>query len=117
LQIRWLESDWFDALRMERFDMLLCNPPYVRSEDSHMQSLRYEPGIALDGGSDGLAAIRRVMARARSCMTQDAVLIIEHGFDQSGAVAAIAADCGLTVSELRRDLAGLPRVSIMRARQ
>src|SRR5690606_40254649 len=59
LDIRWVESRWFDALAGRRDDAILCNPPYVRSADPHLAGpLRFAPRAALDVGADGLDAIR-----------------------------------------------------------
>ena len=65
LEIRCLESDWFAGLGAQRFDLVVCNPPYVRSGDPVLDgALRHEPRQALDGGSDGLDAIRLVLSEA-----------------------------------------------------
>jgi len=56
-------GNWADALDAG-FDLVLCNPPYIRTGDLHglmPEVARYEPASALDGGTDGFAAFRRVM--------------------------------------------------------
>src|SRR5690606_5841786 len=61
LAVDWRLSDWFDALRGRTFRAIVCNPPYLASDDPHFARLGFEPRAALDGGPDGLDAIRRVL--------------------------------------------------------
>lgn len=114
LDVEWIESDWFSALGTRRFDFICCNPPYVCSNDPHLEALRHEPLLALDGGDDGLAAIRRVLGDCASHMKAAGCAFLEHGFDQAAAIAPIAAESGLTVTEVLRDLAGHERISVLR---
>ncbi len=68
LNIRNVEfrlSDWFGPLQDERFDMIVSNPPYVRSNDPHLSDLRFEPSVALVAGADGLQYLRAIAMRAR----------------------------------------------------
>lgn len=116
LEVRWIESDWFMALAGERFDFIVCNPPYVRHADPHMAALVHEPALALDGGDDGLGAIRAVLRDTTAHLALRGCLFLEHGFDQATDVARIAADAGLIVERVVRDLAEHDRVSVMRAR-
>src|SRR5690606_41950119 len=52
--VRFLESDWCDALGAGLFDTIVTNPPYVPSADAARGPLAFEPAAALDGGADGL---------------------------------------------------------------
>src|SRR5690606_2195777 len=61
--IRWVASSWFEALGGERFDLVVSNPPYVRTAEI-VGPLAFEPRIALDGGADGLDAYRVLLAEA-----------------------------------------------------
>ena len=112
LQVQWLESDWFAELTGRRFDFICCNPPYIRSDDHHLESLGFEPLHALDGGSDGLDAIRRVLGGCRAHLCNGGTMMLEHGYDQAAEVRRIAAAAGLQCVESLRDLAGHERVSI-----
>jgi ribosomal protein L3 glutamine methyltransferase len=88
-RIRVLESDLFSALP-GRYDLILCNPPYVN--DDSMEKLpaeyRAEPTLALAGGRDGMALIRRIVAEASDHMTEDAVLVLEVGHERAHFEAA-----------------------------
>lgn len=114
--LRLIESDWFSALGNERFDLVVANPPYIAENDPHLYQgdLRFEPALALSSGTDGLAAIRRIVAQAPRHLAAGGWLLIEHGYDQAEAVAALLAAAGLVDIEQHRDLAGIVRVSAAR---
>lgn len=98
----------------ERFDVLVSNPPYVRSGDIEALSaeVRHEPHQALDGGPDGLSVLARLIAAAPGHVAPGGWLVLEHGFDQAEDVARLIADTGaFGATELRRDLGGNARVT------
>ena len=104
-------ADW-DAPLRGRFDLVLSNPPYV--ETAAIAGLMpevagHEPARALDGGADGLAAYRRIVARLPALLAPGGVAVLELGEGQSGSVGALAAAAGLPRQETRRDLAGIAR--------
>jgi release factor glutamine methyltransferase len=112
-RLRLLQSDWFEALDGEEFDLIVGNPPYVAERDPHLavEDLRYEPGWALASGADGLDAIRHIIAAAPRYMRPGGRLWLEHGYDQADAVRALLAAAGLCDIEQHRDVAGIVRVS------
>jgi release factor glutamine methyltransferase len=115
LDVTWLQSDWFAALGGQQFDLIVSNPPYVRSDDSHFATaLRHEPRLALDGGEDGLDAYRAILGEAAAHLTGNGVVIFEHGFAQREALTELAAACGFTRTDAVADLAGLPRAAVFR---
>jgi ribosomal protein L3 glutamine methyltransferase len=75
------ESDLFEALRGRQYDLIVTNPPYVDDEDlgSMPAEYRHEPGLALGSGSDGLDAIRQILARAAHFLSPDGLLVAEVG--------------------------------------
>ena len=104
-------ADW-DAPLRGRFDLVLSNPPYV--ETAAIAGLMpevagHEPARALDGGADGLAAYRRIVARLPALLAPGGVAVLELGEGQSGSVGALAAAAGLLRQDTRRDLAGIAR--------
>jgi len=114
LELRLLESDWFAGLEGERFDLIVGNPPYIPSADPHFDGpLRFESRRALDGGADGLAALRAILAGAPAHLNAGALLLLEHGYDQREAVIALAVTAGFEVRALRDDLAGQPRAVVL----
>jgi ribosomal protein L3 glutamine methyltransferase len=78
---RLIRSDLFDALRGERYDLIISNPPYVTT--ASMRSLppeyRYEPGLALAGGKDGLELVSRIIAAAPAHLNPGGLLVCEVG--------------------------------------
>ncbi|MCE9661597.1 MAG: 50S ribosomal protein L3 N(5)-glutamine methyltransferase [Burkholderiales bacterium] len=88
-RIRVLQSDLFAALP-GRYDLILCNPPYVTEASMGALPAEYraEPALALAGGADGMDLIRRIVAEAPAHMTDDAVLVLEVGHERAGFEAA-----------------------------
>ena len=111
--VRFVQSDWYSLFDDERFDLIVANPPYVAAADPHLGAgdLRFEPPLALAGGPDGLATIRRIVAGAPGHLSSGGRLLIEHGYDQAAPVAALLQAAGFIEIEQHRDLAGIVRVS------
>ena len=111
-QVDFRLSDWFTAIDGD-FDLIVANPPYIAEGDSHLTQgdLRFEPPAALASGSDGLAALRVIIAGARRFLRPEGRLLMEHGYDQGEAVAVLLAAAGFSDIEQHRDLAGIVRVS------
>jgi release factor glutamine methyltransferase len=108
-------GDWAEALS-SRFDLVLCNPPYIRTEDlgSLMPEVaRYEPSTALDGGPDGVAAYRRLVPGLARLLARNGVAVLEIGAGQAETAVGLARRAGLA-AELRPDLRGIPRALVLR---
>jgi release factor glutamine methyltransferase len=107
--VSWIESRWFEALRGERFDLIVSNPPYVRSAEI-VGPLKFEPRVALDGGADGLDAYRVLFAEAADHLNPGGALLVEHGAQQRPQLVALAEASAWRVAAARDDLAGRARV-------
>jgi ribosomal protein L3 glutamine methyltransferase len=87
------QGDGLSTVAGRRYDLILCNPPYVST--SSMTALpaeyRSEPPLALAGGSDGMDFIRPLLAHAASQMTEEAVLVLEIGHERAHFEAAFPA--------------------------
>jgi release factor glutamine methyltransferase len=96
-----------------RFDLIVSNPPYVRSAeimDLATEVRDHDPLRALDGGSDGLDAYRALIPQAAGLLAPNGVLAMEVGHDQSGDVSNLMAAAGLMPGvPPKADLAGIPR--------
>lgn len=112
-RLRCVQSDWFDALGEEEFDLIVANPPYIAAADPHLAAgdLRHEPVTALASGTDGLDDLRRIIAGSPAHLAPGGQLWLEHGHDQAPAVQDLLGGEGLTAIEQHRDLAGIIRVS------
>lgn len=78
---RAVQSDLFDGLDGERFDLIVSNPPYVDAEDiaDMPQEFHHEPEIGLGSGEDGLDLTRQILENAAHYLTDQGVLIVEVG--------------------------------------
>jgi release factor glutamine methyltransferase len=98
-------GDWADGIE-GRFDLILCNPPYVGAEAELGPGVReYEPHEALFAGRDGLDAYRRLAPTIPPLLAPGGLACIEVGPGQDGAVMALFAASALAPGR-RRDLAG-----------
>ena len=101
------------------FELVLANLPYVKrgAIPSLPRATGFEPVLALDGGSDGLEIIGRLLDRLPVALTDDGIALLEIGADQGDAIVVLAGDrlpgwrC-----EVDLDLAGLPRVARLERR-
>ncbi len=110
-----VQADLFPTAEGLRFDLIVSNPPYIPSADIAglmPEVSSHEPKIALDGGPDGLAFYRRLVATAPDYLKPNGLLLVEHGFDQHQPVLDLFARDGRYDRPLaRRDYGGQPRVT------
>jgi release factor glutamine methyltransferase len=114
----FVQSDWWERIE-GRFDVILSNPPYIKSDDIaglDPEVARFEPLGALDGGADGLDAYRHLASRAGEFLTEDGMIALEVGAGQAPDVAALLAQAGFASCAVRRDLAGIERCVLARRR-
>jgi len=112
-RIRFLQGDLLGPVRDERFDIVVSNPPYVPVVDRESLSVEvreHEPALALFAGEDGLDAYRRLIPEAFEVVEPGGYLLLEIGFGQSAAVAALLTQAGFEGTEFIPDLQGIPRV-------
>jgi len=84
-RLRLMRSDLFAALPRTRYDLILCNPPYVNAPSMSRlpKEYRHEPRMALAGGADGLELVRRILAQAAGYLAADGALVCEIGHNRS----------------------------------
>jgi release factor glutamine methyltransferase len=112
--VAFAAGDWYEALA-ERFDVIVSNPPYVAAGDPHLEGdVRHEPVPALVAGTDGLDALRRIVAGAPRHLRAGGSLLVEHGFDQGDAVRRLFRESGFLDVETARDAGGRERVTLGR---
>lgn len=104
-------GDWAQEID-ERFDLILCNPPYIE-DDARLPAdvADFEPATALFGGADGLDCYRSIVPELPRLLTPGGMVAVEIGSDQADAVAALFADAGLS-PQIRTDLAGRARAVV-----
>ena len=111
--VHFRQSDWFENLAGETFDLIVANPPYVADGDPHLElnGLPFEPRMALTDGADGLDCIRRIVAGAAAHLTPAGWLLFEHGYDQGEASRNLLTTAAFKTALTHPDLAGIDRVS------
>jgi release factor glutamine methyltransferase len=120
-RLAFLTSDLLPpAARSRPFDVVVANLPYVRTDEvdslvARHASPAFEPRLALDGGADGLAIIARLVDQLSWGLASDGVALVEIGADQGPRMVELAGDrlAGWTC-DIVPDLAGLPRVAVLR---
>jgi release factor glutamine methyltransferase len=106
-------SDLFATLGVMQANVIVSNPPYLPTgliDTLAPEVSRYDPRLALDGGPDGLAVIRRLVREAPERLVSGGALVLETaGREQVQAVGALLEAQGFVGVETRRDLAGVER--------
>jgi release factor glutamine methyltransferase len=110
-RLRFAETNWWDGLS-GTFDVIVSNPPYI--PEAKLGALppevgRYDPLGALDGGTDGLSAFRRIASGALDHLAPKGRLLVEIGEGQDQAVRSIFSAKGLVPAGSWHDLAGRVR--------
>lgn len=80
-RIRLLQGDGLSPAAGQRYDLILCNPPYVNSDSMGKLPAEYraEPELALAGGTDGMDFVRGLLAQASQHLSPQGVLVLEIG--------------------------------------
>ena len=108
---------WHAVAGAALFDVVVSNPPYVRHGDLSglPVEVRHEPTLALDGGPDGFAVVRPLVAGLAAATAPGAIVALEHGYDQAADVRRmIDATRAFAPAMTRSDLGGNPRVTFAR---
>ena len=112
--IKFIQSDMFENVD-GKFDVIVSNPPYIKSKVIENYSLAFEPHLALDGGEDGLEFYSIIINEAYKYLEKDGIVAIEIGFDQKEEVESLIRNSGKYKSWYsRKDLGGNDRVIVAR---
>ena len=112
-RVALLCGDWTAGLDAESFDLVVSNPPYIRSDEIaglQPEVRDHEPRLALDGGPDGLHAYRILAPEALRVLKPGGRFLVEIGFDQSAEVEALFRAAGAREVTTAKDLANRDRV-------
>lgn len=110
--VQFLQSDWYEGVVCQEFDIIVSNPPYICAGDPHLAQgdLRFEPINALVAGQSGLDAINTIIAGARAHLRQNGKLLLEHGYNQEKLCGNLLYEAGFNKVYRYPDLAGIPRL-------
>ena len=112
-QVALLRGDWTAGLGTSSFDLVVSNPPYIRSaeiDDLQPEVRDHEPRLALDGGPDGLDAYRLLAPEMLRVLRPGGRFLVEIGHDQSADVEALFRGAGGVSIATAKDLANRDRV-------
>jgi len=111
-RVKLMQGDWAKGLA-ETFDLILCNPPYVRTDAELGTGVReYEPDEALFGGEEGLDAYRELAPQLPNLLNPGGLAAVEIGHDQATFVTELLSLGGLR-ARVAEDLAGRPRAVLL----
>ena len=111
--IEFIESNWFEQLDRQRFDLIISNPPYIAEQDEHLSlgDVRFEPASALISGKTGMDDIEHITKQSAQYLKPNGWLVFEHGYDQKQQVkSCFVHHHFLKITQLN-DLSGQPRVT------
>ena len=114
-EVKFIESNLFEKIKNEKFDIIVSNPPYIKKSDINYlsQEVQTEPQIALDGGYDGLDFYRKISYQAIDYLKFGSYLCFEIGYDQKEEVLEILKGIEhYTKTYCKKDLCGNDRVVI-----
>ncbi len=110
-RVVWRLGSWFDAVPGGLFDLIVANPPYVAGDDPALRMLTAEPLLALCPGPTGLEAFAEIIRRAARHLRPRGSILLEHGANQAGEVAALLERGGFGGVRTHPDYSGIPRVT------
>jgi release factor glutamine methyltransferase len=115
-RIKWIKSNMFEKLNNIQFDIILCNPPYIAKEETHLmnQDTTFEPKIALFAADSGLYFYREIAKQLAQFLKNDGHAIFEIGYNQKEAVAEIFQAANFTIEQIVHDLESRPRCIVVR---
>ncbi|NJL22504.1 MAG: peptide chain release factor N(5)-glutamine methyltransferase [Leptolyngbyaceae cyanobacterium SM1_3_5] len=116
-RIQFHHGRWFEPLApwQGQLSAIVSNPPYIPTAmlaDLQPEVRLHEPQLALDGGADGLAAIRHLAIEAPKYLRSHGLWLIEMMSGQAAAVRELLQQHGYQQIEIHRDLAGIDRFAI-----
>jgi len=101
-----------DKFTLGKYDLIVSNPPYIKNRDIKYLDkdvAKFEPKLALDGGLDGLSAIRKVIKKSSELIKKNGKFVLEIGYDQKNKVISLLKKEGFYINSINKDLANNDR--------
>lgn len=111
--IDFIESDLFNGLTGKKFDVIISNPPYIKSQDIlglQKEVKDFEPMLALDGGEDGLDFYKRIASECKNYLTDNGVILLECGYNQAQDIRELFN--GFSKVEIIKDYENIERIVV-----
>ena len=122
-QINWFEKTWIQNIKLiteneklfskNKFDVIVCNPPYIKSTEIkklQIEVKNYDPLISLDGGIDGCDSYKAIFKDLSKLLSNNGVCFIEIGFDMLEDIKIILKETNLNLIKVYKDFQGHNRV-------
>lgn len=112
--IHFINADWFNIGNKLSYDVIVSNPPYICSDDTHLEQgdVSFEPLSALASGKDGLDDLRIIIHQAKDCLNKQGWLLVEHGYNQAKQVQQLFNENNFNSVTTIRDYSDNDRVTI-----
>ena len=109
-----IQSDWFNAVPKQQFELIVSNPPYIDEQDEHLEKgdVRFEPKSALVSPEKGMADIKLIINQSRQFLAPNGYLFIEHGYQQGPLLREFFAQMSYSNILTVKDMAGCERVTM-----
>ena len=110
---KWIESSWLDNINESDFNLIVSNPPYIRTgiiPNLNIEVQKYDPILALDGGEDGLRDYKKILFQINHKINHPVRILLEIGYDQSDDLTRLVGESRFTLHAIHHDLQGNPRV-------
>lgn len=102
-RIKFYKRD-VDNFYNDKYDLIISNPPYIiKHKIKYLDSINYEPKIALDGGLDGLEVIKKVISKSKHLLKINGKLILEIGYDQKYKVVKFLSEKNFYINKIIKD--------------
>ena len=111
--VNFIKSDLFNQLQDNKFDVIVSNPPYIKTEDIvdlQKEVKSYEPLMALDGGVDGLDFYRKIARECKHYLTDNGVILLECGYNQAREIKELFRDFSRV--EIIKDYENIERIIV-----
>lgn len=116
VDIKFIESDIFKNINEEKFDIIVSNPPYIKTEVINKldKEVKKEPFIALDGGEDGLYFYKKIIEEGYKFLNENGKIFFEIGYDQKNEIINIIKnDERYKIIKTKKDLGNNDRVIVI----